>query len=42
MYCFYYRALLVRKKMSATDRIDGIGDVLIEQVSIFTPYITLY
>ena len=29
----YFRALLVRKKMSETDKIEGIGDILIEQVS---------
>ena len=35
----FLKALLVRKKMSRTDKIEGIGDVLIEQLPRFSPYI---
>ncbi|XP_065648095.1 intersectin-2 isoform X6 [Hydra vulgaris] len=35
----FLKAMLVRKKMSATDKIEAIGDILIEQLPHFSPYI---
>jgi len=33
-----FRALIVRKKMSETDKIEGIGDILVEQVKRKNPF----
>lgn len=35
----FLKALIVRKKMSQTDKIEGIGDILLEQIPRFWPYV---
>ncbi|XP_066912106.1 intersectin-1-like isoform X2 [Clytia hemisphaerica] len=35
----FLKALIVRRKMSETDKIEGIGDILLEQLPRFWPYI---